>query len=167
MDKYNSIEEKIKAMNIKDYLHLYLGCEMKCIHPRAKEVGLNIKTLRGITLNDYGELVIGLQGGNRVDYYIIDEWQPILRRPLSDMTEEEINYIGLVLKEGTWNSEILKWKHVEPWTCLHLHPKTFAFLLSKHFDLFGLIEAGLAIDKTKLNSDNNEVKSKNNETRKQ
>lgn len=29
-------------------------------------------------------------------------------------------------------------------------PKVYTFLLSKHFDLFGLIEAGIASDKTKI-----------------
>lgn len=33
-----------------------------------------------------------------------------------------------------------------------LTPKSFHYLLSKHFDLFGLIEAGLAIDKTKISN---------------
>lgn len=32
----------------------------------------------------------------------------------------------------------------------HNLPKAYKYLLSKHFDLFGLIDAGLAIDKTKL-----------------
>jgi hypothetical protein len=32
---------------------------------------------------------------------------------------------------------------------LNHQPRIYAYLLSKGFDLFGLIEAGLAIDKTK------------------
>jgi len=64
--------------------------------------------------------------------YEMQEYKPILR-PLSDMTEEE-------------KIEVRKFDKVElP------HFELTRYLLSKHFDLFGLIEAGLAIEKTKVN----------------
>jgi hypothetical protein len=50
------------------------------------------------------------------------------------MTEEERNKVEFALTPSGYKYS----------------PETFLWLLSKHFDLFGLIEAGLAIDKTKL-----------------
>lgn len=69
--------------------------------------------------------------------YLYCEVKPILR-PLSDMTEEEymevqyrVDKIGLGY-DAQQGAEITR------------------YLLSKHFDLFGWIPAGLAIDKTKI-----------------
>lgn len=55
----------------------------------------------------------------------------LLLRPLSDMTR----------KEELTHMDNSKWG---PYTAIE-----FKWLLSEGFDLFGLIEAGLAIDKTK------------------
>lgn len=66
------------------------------------------------------------------------DYQLILR-PLSDMSEEERKEADDVRGEGDGcgNNAISE-------------AYEFKYLLSKGFDLFGLIEAGLAIDKTKL-----------------
>jgi len=66
-----------------------------------------------------------------------DDVTPILR-PLQDMTEEESNEVQFRVDKGgigfypTEHAEIVR------------------YLLSRQFDLFGWIPAGLAIDKTKL-----------------
>ena len=65
------------------------------------------------------------------------DWKLILR-PLSDMTEEEKNEYLLI---GTDSST--RFEH---------NARRTQYLLSKGFDLFGLIDAGLAIDKTKLDA---------------
>ena len=65
------------------------------------------------------------------------------------MTEEEILFIGVELKEGTANAEMIKYKNFR-WSIIHLNPETFHYLLSRRFDLFGLKEAGLAIYTTEL-----------------
>ncbi len=100
---------------IKDYLHLYLGCK----------VVFNEKLKAVITHK--------LLADNLVPK---EKLKPILR-PLSDMTEDEdqeFEYIrykkDLSIYEGT--------------------AMQTAYLLSKNFDLFGLIESGLAIDATTL-----------------
>lgn len=68
----------------------------------------------------------------------------IFLRPLSDMTDEE--------KE----TEII----ANPWHTTHRQKQAYReaertlYLLSKHFDLFGLIDAGLAIDKTTISKQN-------------
>lgn len=63
--------------------------------------------------------------------------KPILR-PLSDMTEEESNEVQCAVDKngiGFYPTE---------------HAEIVRYLLSLQFDLFGWIDAGLAIDKTKL-----------------
>jgi hypothetical protein len=75
------------------------------------------------------------------------EEQKICLRPLSDMTEEELEYI---LDIGEHQSRIYGVEEfIAGWKAFG--SETFRYLLSKHFDLFGLIESGLAIDKTKIN----------------
>jgi hypothetical protein len=116
-------------MKLQDYLHLYLGCEVECKHIydgfRAELVAVNNTTSfkNGLTIID----CINLNA------------KPILR-PLSDMTDEEYsefnNIPDDVYRGGRFN--VL----THQGTCTK-------WLLSKQFDLFGLIEAGLAIDKTK------------------
>ena len=65
------------------------------------------------------------------------EVKPILRQ-LSDMTEpEEMEVQNMVDQMGVG------------YNATH-GAKITGFLLSRHFDLFGWIEAGLAIDKTKI-----------------
>jgi hypothetical protein len=112
-------------MEIKDYLHLYLGAN--CKYKRT----MGISSWKGGVL-DTTMFKSALDALRIV--------KPILR-PLSDMTEEEFeiwdNGVTGKLRSGTHDlieEEALK-----------TH-----FLLSKHFDLFGLIDAGLAIDETPL-----------------
>ncbi len=100
-------------MNIKDYLHLYLGCDM-----------LDISDNSTYTLHPE-MLYASIKDGDK----------PILR-PLSDMTEDESEFVA----DAAWQGK----------PTIYMNAEITAYLLSKHFDLFGLIEAGLAIDKTKL-----------------
>lgn len=55
------------------------------------------------------------------------------------MTEEEKRHLQIISIEELFGN-------LGSVLCL---ANDFRYLLSKHFDLFGLIEAGLAIDKTK------------------
>lgn len=73
---------------------------------------------------------------NDYDEFPLDEHVKIILRPLSDMRDEE--KFGKPGKSGEYpDKEIFSFEHTR-------------YLLSKHFDLFGLIEAGIAIDKTTL-----------------
>lgn len=152
---------------LKDYLHLYLGCECE-----SAFVGKNQRFV-GITKTRPAENAQYIDSA-MVQFIINGRFEtrpcsprlikPILR-PLSDMTEEEFRQ--LVASDGvsegdylsgiwygdkqltiTYNSYGNKsYKHYESDA---LPTKIIPFLLSKHFDLFGLIEAGLAIDSTTL-----------------
>jgi len=66
-----------------------------------------------------------------------DEIKPILRE-LSSMTEKEMKKIDITDKEYML-------ANYENGNELLLTPSQFQYLLSEHFDLFGLIEKGLAI----------------------
>lgn len=111
---------------IKDYFHLYYGCEFRSIEMYDEEY----ITRRIDMINPKAHEV----------------WKPTLR-PLSDMTEEE-------RKEVEFKREILYDIHErnskDPDTLIMCGDIT-KYLLKQGFDLFGLIEAGLAIDKTTLN----------------
>jgi len=63
--------------------------------------------------------------------------KPILR-PLSDLTKEEL------IEQGFWHHiDFLTHEKQNPIEAPYFMVE---YLLSKHFDVFGLIEAGLAID---------------------
>jgi hypothetical protein len=161
--------------DIKDYLHLYLGCEVACYsdHLRPEMEFERNATLDGI-VNDSSrnEHPVKVSFHNegfkyRSHYcYKFNEVKPLLR-PLSDMTEEEvIKYLRL--KHNAYSGEYeIKLRDNGFWWLFKTiasdekfkffgemldesNSDQFRWLLSKGFDLFGLIEAGLAIDKTKL-----------------
>lgn len=113
------------SKKIEDYLHLYLGCELL-----SKSTGEVVATLLGVVGNEAHFKVSGVKYSARCDNY-----KPILR-PLSDMTEEE-------------RSELIYLQNADQRAYYEMAAQV-KYLISKYFDLFGLIEAGLAIDKTKL-----------------
>ena len=118
---------------LKDYLHLYIGCK------------ISIAGRYNVTLT------VDMTGTETIDLAAClanPEYKPILR-PLIDMKPDEIVYIGEYLKMGFANAEIIK-NHKYCWSLVHLNPNVFVYLLSKQFDLFGLIEAGVAIDATTI-----------------
>jgi hypothetical protein len=116
-----------ETIEIKDYLHLYLGCKIN--------TSLNGTTLTGYW---YDRIMRGECDG-----------LPILR-PLSDMTEEEKQQIGFESYQALRGkqSEIRNLPAKEI-SCTWAAKQT-AYLLKQGFDLFNLIEKNLAIDKTKI-----------------
>lgn len=127
---------------LKDYLHLYIGCD--------------VQTRFGITNFNYYTLDLWSRGAYQ-------EIRPILR-PLSSITEEEAEKICF-FNYGENYSWYIYGNEPNP-HILHLlegdekytdriklyigTPEVWRYLLSKSFDLFGLIESGLAIDATTL-----------------
>lgn len=119
--------------DIRQYLHLYLGCRV------------DYNGIKGLlTKVDIGHRLCQVDISNMMGQNFsvrMDEVKPILR-PLSSMTEEEKEesekvYVDMQDKadaEGhICDAEI--WAEHSRW------------LLSKHFDVFQLIEYGLAIEK--------------------
>ena len=125
---------------LKDYIHLYIGCEL---------IGkLHGKPTKGLLTGISGEYEAEIQffeedGINVFEYPEYNDFEKVklILRPLSDMTEEEKLFVynfdiwlgGMSVNES-----------------LPINAEITYFLLSKHFDIFGLIPAGLAIDKTTL-----------------
>ncbi len=112
---------------LKNYLHLYLGCDTN----KGKLCSVNIEGICIVMMND-GQI----EAGN------IEDIKPILR-PLSDMTEEEREEF----KNVRYGHRLLD---ISLFIDLELSATYVKWLLSKHFDLFGLVEAGLAINATTL-----------------
>lgn len=107
---------------ISDYLHLYYGCE--CIPYKG---GFDSVTIHSI---------------------INPEIREIALRPLSDMTEEEMLECGNMIYDFSSEPELNKWTPED--FRIGLAPEQLLWLIKKHFDLFGLIDANLAINKTTL-----------------
>lgn len=117
--------------DINDYLHLYLGCE--CQFGYIDRIG----RLSGID-ERYGWQIF-YPGNPIVPYrFVRPELIKLLLRPLSDMTREEL------LERGNYLLEINHGANIEA--------EYFRWMVSHGFDVFGLISAGLAIDKTKLSN---------------
>jgi len=113
-------------MKIEDYLHLYLGSEIRILNTLTSEWS----TWRKMTLRDCELVTIhGLK------------FQLSLRR-LDDMTEAEAKELES-LTGGTPMQNIGT-------VYFQFSTERFLWVLKQSFDLFGLIESGLAIDKTKI-----------------
>lgn len=116
--------------DIKDYIHLYLGCDV-IVHN-------TIRATLNLLNHDHRIAVVKLSEAFGQTLSVMYNEVKLPLRPLSDMTEEEKVEIFQV-GESDWRQ-----RHLE------FTSEQFIKLLSKGFDLFGLIEAGLAIDKTKI-----------------
>ena len=176
---------------LKDYLHLYLGCEAQLFWRREDDTleFERVGTLESIRPEnkDTNGLVFKCKTdrGNFISYaYAFNDVKLILRS-LSDMTEEEaieickiyapFPFTGNRLKHWAVDrSNFKEYQYLKVYNknnqyefqidckecCLEMYNDGelcesynqayyIKYLLSKHFDLFGLIEAGLAIGKTK------------------
>jgi len=119
--------------------------------------GYDKKRNHGAYLIDAESYVgINAPAGTPPEFTMPGGCKPILR-PLSDMTEEEINECWKLLEWSEMIKNNRRYKLNEEFhdsdegrECgWFSFLKILPYLLSKHFDLFGLIESGLAIDKTK------------------
>jgi hypothetical protein len=142
-------------MKFEDYLHLYgIDCPIMTpdgeghvlgIHPRAVKVHISRmahgQVMKGMKRTGDGEL--------HYTYLFKDGGLQLILRPLSDMTPEE---------EEEWLSgreetrKAFQGKFVDNDYATHCgfcDGGSALYLLSRGFDLFGLIDAGLALDKTK------------------
>lgn len=154
-----------REKKIEDYLHLYLGCEVEVDSKRPSGNELVDDKRRG-TFIGYADphkisVKLAFRAGphGQVNTFFV---KPFLR-PLSDMTEEEgreyAKHYGIkgdlpctISEENGYVKISIGYKNhgasLFPLSDYGQKPESLRYLLSKHFDLFGLIEAGLAIDKT-------------------
>lgn len=120
---------------LKDYAHFYIGCDvLQDDNEIARLVGIYAETCMLIheATGQFGECDI-----SKIK---------LILRHLSDLTEEEMIYCvangQLVYCGQSPENFVIGWGA--------FRPEITRFLLSKSFDLFGLIKAGLAIDATTL-----------------
>jgi len=137
----NRANDMSNKKHIKDYLHYYIGCDV-LLRLEGYE---NPMPITGI-----GETFFVLKfqnGDSKIRIQHINCIRLILR-PLSSMTDEELNVCGNMIYDFSDDPELSKhkWRDFE----IGLAPEQFHYLLQQGFDLFGLIESGLAIDKTKI-----------------
>lgn len=150
----------MKILTAKE-LALYLGCE--CVVSTQGDFSENWKP----EILMVGTLLLFEQKG-------FEAIKPILR-PLSDMTEVEAReFLGVVMNFNSQFSFGWDWEYSKGFLMIKPHTHTSCtvikpfgengspvfncsytmnegvWLMNKHFDLFGWIESGLAIDKTTL-----------------
>lgn len=152
--------------DIKPYLPLYLGCPVATAEERFNSPGLKLVGISDLGLQVRDEAI-------KLSYYVNPHDCKLVLRRLSDMSEEEaIELCKLQTPEKRWPdidvhdvshcdihfTDGSKWygDGVEELNDLHVHfdglnANQFAYLLSRSFDLFNLIDSGLAIDQKTIN----------------
>jgi hypothetical protein len=123
---------------LKDYAHLYLGCEVIAPHPQ--EDG---KQLSGYLTGIHGEHEAEVQhyedgyAWEHPEYHKFKDVILKLRHPTS-MSEEESDEWNSITESGSRFPTLMQ------------SAKEIKYFLSRGIDLFGLIEDGLAVDKNNL-----------------
>lgn len=118
------------SKNITDYLHFYLGCNIQ-FKGQEKKGKINIENLwQLVSVHQMTyKKIATIEAMGCVKSLAPEDIKPILR-PLSSLEG----------KEKEWYGNRREFDGLE-----------FLYLLKQGFDIFGLIEQGLAIDKTTLN----------------
>jgi len=172
--------EKVRQREIRDYLHLYLGCEMQYSthhEPQYEKYILSSENLKEAI--EFEDLPILRPLSDMTDREVLDVVAIVLRKEIDFLKVEwtpKRDYV--VVHYNTWlpqsDYEKERWERCElniaiadDFTIynhanyikgnstgvsnepLYKQHEATRYLLSKGFDLFGLIEEGLAIDKTK------------------
>lgn len=124
---------------------MYLGCEV------YSPEGMGV--LFATNTDGVATVTFGAMGPDFDKAFWLHEIK-ILLRPLSDVTADEAKEIWAIAEvaadaplRGIFDKGS---GEVEGSAFLVGYPPVWLYLLSKHFDLFGLIEAGVAIYKTKI-----------------
>ena len=133
---------------LKDYLHLYLGCECKTPWGILRLTRFDIKDkYKAWFTTGFKENEKILYANGCIGKSFQTSSIKLILRPLSDLNDEELKCLRSERKHlrGVHRNDLRFIINLNTWS-----PEDIVFLLSKGFDLFGLIEAGLAIDKTTL-----------------
>lgn len=132
-----------KELLLKDYAPYYLGCEVM-ITGTGNTGRLTTISILGNMQQRFSVLI----GATSIERSFNFETDKLVLRPLSTMTDEELQKCGNMNYDFSDDPELNnhKWEYFT----LLLSVEQFHYLLLRHFDLFGLVDAGLATDKTKL-----------------
>jgi hypothetical protein len=141
---------------IKDYLHLYPGCI--CSHV---EDPMFLVKLEMIDCDKKQAIVKGVESAKGtwlegLTDVLIEKLKPHLR-PLGSIKFNEVDQLaawyGLTDKYGDIDTLLYDLESNHELRKMGTLAFITQYLLAKHFDLFGLIEAGLAIDATTLSTE--------------
>lgn len=129
----------------KDVVHLYQGCECR----------FNYGTFhKGIFkgIND-SSIFIHLEGDATPTEWFRNKYEHVFKcilRPLSDITNDEMDVLNEMGVEPSYPAyQLNDCDGEKKRTTVFEAAKITQYLLSKYFDLFGLIESHQAIDSTK------------------
>lgn len=136
--------EKLELKHLSPYLGYVLKCEI--LNYKCDYVGNKYGILNG--LYQSGGLQYYTFGSRDIAGKTSDLIKPILR-PLSDIQDKntiafyKLDSIDLELIDiQEWTEELIHMLKSKD----KFQPEQFEYLFSQHFDVFGLIESGLAID---------------------
>lgn len=121
-----------KNKNIKDYIHFYLGQPIK-----TSRYGIGV-------LDSVSKTCMHVEFEKTIQGFLFNDDVKLLLRPLSDMTDKEMDDI----KKYSNHIE----KYIETGVFIRIDGELHRILCKWGFDIFNLIESGLAIDKTKSES---------------
>lgn len=125
---------------LKDVIHLYLGCVVEIIADGQRGQLLSVDMENHLQVVWGGDTLESWQFRN----IETPEEIKLLLRPLDSMMEEDLQQIGY--QDG----HDVKDFTVEDWSLTYYSPQQFLYLLKNSFDLFGGIQQGWAIDLTKI-----------------
>lgn len=126
---------------IDDYLHFYLGFDLCGLYGKDQKTIFELWKVKWGRKRDVFLNLVARDGKTLITDGAAIKFKPILR-PLTDITQEECDIYNS--KSNTlYSLADLKNQIIQ-------EASTTQYLLSRGFDLFGLIEEGLAIDKTTL-----------------
>lgn len=148
---------------LKDYLHLYLGCEVETCMRKAQGEGKPMKKLHGTLMevdlgmdDKAGILMEDETDKSNYEYFRYSDIKPLLR-PLSSINKEDVKLLDKAVFGIYDNSNyaIIEYKDVllprYPTSARPAFP-TYVRIINElrkmGFDCDNLIEAGLAINKT-------------------
>jgi hypothetical protein len=141
-------------MNLQDYAQYYIGA--RCLNTWFP-AGHGLHNAEWILQGFHATSVKPYKLENKVDMVFTDSIKLVLRR-LEDMTEgEAIDFLKHAITGGEYiahNEYAVIWQSNGSRSDIYYlfcPPSGFHYLLQQGFDLFGLIEAGLAVDAKTLN----------------
>ena len=142
----------METRNIKDFIHLYFGCRCQFEDIRNEDT-----TDVGVLIEVGKDFAVIKDGKGIENEVMLFEVKPILR-PLSSMSDDEkwdlLSFIGYDL---ICDIDVIDISFINPQAkdddrfAPEVYYKATLWFLKHHFDLYGLIEAGLAIDATTIN----------------
>lgn len=131
------------------HLSPYLPYGLKCLNQNLPDEEFVVEELIGISDHImWSGRFSAKHGSNHIPVSAI---KPTLR-PLSDLTFEDLDKLGKRYDIQVNNEEVHVFRDLDENTNpLEWRYEDVQYLLSRHFDVFGLIEKGLAIDINTLN----------------